>query len=47
MVTYRAVALIPDNNRLEFGLQEFENLWLLIAQLLLRTVVRNRQAMRF
>src|SRR5262249_49760389 len=47
MVTHATVALITNNNRLEFGLQELENLRLLITQLLLRTVVRNRQPIRF
>ena len=47
MITYGAVALIPNNHRFEFGLQELENLWFLIAQLLLRPVVRNRKTMRF
>src|SRR5215831_502014 len=47
MIAHGTVALIPNDHRLEFRLQEFENLRLLLPQLLLRAMVRNRQATGF
>jgi hypothetical protein len=47
MIAHRTVALIPNDDRLEFRLQELKNLRLLFPQLLLGAVVRNRQATGF
>src|SRR5262245_55513960 len=47
MVAHSTVALVPDDDRLKLGLQELENLRLLLSQLLLGAVVRNRQATGF